>query len=231
MAQVFKVDVVLPYITDLPRDVAVNTFHFQWGEGDPTGPDAIPPALEAFYNETKATGASLASFISAYVKRDADACRMDLYGVPATPPIGPRVTGPPLGSSSFTLEPSADTESLPFEVALCISEHSNFVAVPKARQRGRQYIGPLAFGAINPNANDPSRPTDLLRETLVECGSDLMADTGLAAADIQWGVWSNGSAVAPSTNSAFYPITGGWVDNEWDTQRRRGTEANVRTTF
>lgn len=40
----------------------------------------------------------------------------------------------------------------------------------------------------------------------------------------QWRIWS------PTNNNSVL-IDNGWVDNAWDTQRRRGVEATARTIF
>jgi len=35
----------------------------------------------------------------------------------------------------------------------------------------------------------------------------------------------------PNLPAAYSPVQSGWVDNAWDTQRRRGLEATARTVF
>jgi len=45
-----------------------------------------------------------------------------------------------------------------------------------------------------------------------------------AAADWTWVVYS-------TVDNAMYPVDNGWVDNSWDTQRRRGVKPTARYTF
>lgn len=61
--------------------------------------------------------------------------------------------------------------------------------------------------------------------------------TLLAAGDASSGAWT-WCIYSPTTEtqtaslaSSFIPIVGGWVDNAWDTQRRRGLEPTTRTTW
>jgi hypothetical protein len=42
--------------------------------------------------------------------------------------------------------------------------------------------------------------------------------------DTTWSVWSE-------ANQTASPVRDGWVDDAWDTQRRRGLDSSARTTF
>lgn len=109
---------------------------------------------------------------------------------------------------------------LPREVALCMSfQGTRLAGVPQARRRGRIYI-PF----LQETANDgDGRPTTTLVNSVVAAGQVLLNSSD-AAPTWTWEIWS---AAGPG----FTTVTDGWVDNEWDTQRRRGRRATSRTTF
>ncbi len=100
----------------------------------------------------------------------------------------------------------------PREVALCLSYFSER-NLP--RFRGRLYIGPYRADFMG------ERPTTVMRDGLVTLAGQLAAIGGV---DVDWGLWS-------PTRNAFSKITAGWVDDEWDTIRKRGRKPTTRTTF
>ena len=59
----------------------------------------------------------------------------------------------------------------------------------------------------------------ILRVDLTKAATTLMASI-----DPTWAVWSRHDALARA-------VVGGWCDDAWDVQRRRGEVAVVRTTF
>lgn len=89
--------------------------------------------------------------------------------------------------------------------------------LPQARRRGRVYFGPLG-GA----AEASGRPGTTLLSAVVAFGAALLSESNLA--DWTWVVYS-------TVNNGGAPVTNGWVDNSFDTQRRRGLEWTARTTF
>lgn len=214
-----RVNAVLPYLSGLPRDVAINTFHFSTPDTDPLAESsAIVEALTDFYNLNTSSLNNLASYISEYVTRDTNECRFDFF-VDDIPDQGLQ------GSAPWTLVGSPPNSTLPLEVAVC----SSFVGlnpggVPVRRRRGRVYIGPLTGDAIEFNPDGPPEPATELVGILVEATERLASDSGLASAGVEWQVWSR-------TNSAGYTVVSGWVDNEFDTQRRREVDATVRTSW
>lgn len=101
----------------------------------------------------------------------------------------------------------------PRQVALCLSY---FATRNLPRQRGRLYIGP--FTAITANTEIPA---GTLETELLDFGTAISAIGDAHAAN--WAVYSVKDATARA-------ITDLWVDNGWDTQRRRGLAATTRTT-
>lgn len=108
------------------------------------------------------------------------------------------------------------------EVALCMS----FMAVPlsgtnAARRRGRIYLGPFSKGAnISASDTDP-RPAQSFIDDILDSAESLHASVKALA--WRWAVFSR-------MDNVLYEVDRGWVDNEWDTQRRRGLGASARTT-
>jgi len=113
-------------------------------------------------------------------------------------------------------------EGLPDEVALCLSFHANLVSgQPPARRRGRIYIGPLGANARTSGAPN-NRPDSAFIGRLAAAATDLV--DGANAASVPWVVHSE------AAGDDFFVIAG-WVDNAFDTQRRRGVAATSRTTW
>lgn len=126
---------------------------------------------------------------------------------------------PPVLTTMANLSPLGGAP-LPTEVSLVMSFQGDRMAgVPQARRRGRVY---LPFMGEDDNHTD-GRPTTA-QVTMVANAGDALLTASTAATDWTWLVYS---AVEPG----YTIITNGWVDNEWDTQRRRGRPATIRTTF
>lgn len=118
---------------------------------------------------------------------------------------------------NFAAAPAGST--LPSEVALVLSfQGSRAAGFPQARRRGRVYIGPL-FTTVNSNG----RPRQADIDTLCTLASDLEDDLR-ALPDHSWRIWS-------TVDQEAVEVQNGWVDNAFDTQRRRGVEVTARTTW
>lgn len=122
------------------------------------------------------------------------------------------------GTWSFTSAPS--TDPLPPEVALCLSFQAVKISgVPQARRRGRVYIGPLR-ASITADGRPTAGAISLLRNA-----ADALYDAGVATAgDWNWAVYS-------TVLGGTAEVANGWVDNEFDTQRRRGRTPTTRNVF
>lgn len=100
----------------------------------------------------------------------------------------------------------------PHEVALCMSYYS---ARNLPSSRGRIYLGPLpgsVMGAQQPNS---AYVTAVL-------GIATAIHTAAGAAALVWSLHS-------VKENNYQAITNVWVDNAWDTQRRRGIAATTRS--
>lgn len=208
----------LPYTTQLPRDVAVNTF---WTLG---GGDRLDQAVEAevaitrFYNEDN-TNNHLSYWLSPLISRQPGACIIQTYDLADPQPR------PPISQVFFQLGAPGTNTSLPMEVALVASFHGEPAAgIRQARRRGRVYLGPLITAAAESGSNQPSRPHSTFIVDVRDACSRLASELNGEDDAPQWIVHSR-----VSSNNA--PVIGGWVDNEWDTQRRRGLDPTARTTW
>lgn len=209
------VTATLHHDSGLPEDDVVNTFHFVSSSAtdvSETDAQSMATLVENFYSATP-TGdtAPLSQFMSQQLAGTGLTKVYDLADAQ------PRV---PIYTHSFSLTVgSAGTGGLPSETALCLSYSAFPVSgTPAARRRGRLYIGPLQNSVLT-----NGRPTSSLIDRLGRAGSVLRTGTGLTGGFV-WGVRSdvNGNTVA---------IANLYVDNAFDTQRRRGERATARTTF
>jgi hypothetical protein len=122
------------------------------------------------------------------------------------------------GTWSFTGAPTGTP--LPPEVALCTSFQADPESgVSQARKRGRVYLGPLKDAGLGTDG----RPSSSIL-TLIEGAAQTLLDESVAATNYYWSVYS---AVA----SDSFEVSNGWIDNEYDTQRRRGRVPTTRNLF
>jgi len=218
----------------LPEDECVNTYHFLTDDGavlTPTTASQIAGKLAAALYDAAGGGFPLHYFMSSEVSR-VNLPTIKVYDVDG---------GSPRAEETMAgLQAAGSATAIPSEAALCLSYHADLTdlleyaaddddadANPeriRARARGRIFWGPVATNGI---MGSPSRPSNDLRNALVDLGNRLLAfnDAPLANGTVaSWGVYSREAGV-------MTVATGGWVDNQWDTQRRRGVKASVRTTF
>lgn len=230
---IVRAQVALQAASALPEDVTVNTFHFSTSDLAQATLDAITDQLNQFYTSVPAGGTvDLESFFSTEVAQNGHTIK--LYDMAdATPRV-------PIEEATFNLGLVPNGDPLPGEVALCLSfQGAKVSGQPQARRRGRVYIGRL-----DKDSAAGGRPTGLLRTTLALCGDQLATQSDLAAT-WSWIVLSpafdgmiedvDGTMVPHPTREAygetFAVVTNGWVDDAFDTQRRRGLAASARTLF
>jgi hypothetical protein len=236
--------VEIPMKTGLPEDVAVNTFTFASSTLDVAGlATQASTALGEFYNG--ATGASSADVLTSYMGKSIDVSSpwvIKYYTISSTSDTVPdtyvkgtrSAPGTGYGSPSAlgVIEVGAvDNGNLAFpnEVAVTFSFHADRTGASEhagsgprtaERRRGRVYVGPLSIHAgIASTVTGGTVVNDALITCLQHCGERLLALT-----DGPWSVWSR-------KDTLVRPVVGGFIDNAFDTQRRRGEKANARTVF
>jgi len=213
---VIRAMVVLESATGLPRDRCVNVFHFLPGGTtvQPVDFSDIQLMLADFFTHVHTNGHSVGEYISPVMSRTANASKVKCYDLGTALP---RV----LHEGTFTL-PTAQASSfgLPEEVACTASFYSDRNI---RRQRGRVYIGPLISNSIQ--TTTPVSVHSNLSATLNLAAQRLKAAT--AASQVpgpEWAVLSRKDLQARS-------VTAGWVDNAFDTQRRRGPRSTARASW
>lgn len=217
---VMRAIITLPSVTGLPENDFVNVMHF--ANSDNAG--LIGPNISAFFN-TVPTGGNLAvgEILSTEVSRAAVACSVDFYDL-ADPE--PRT---PFAFTSWTMATQADNRNFPAEAAICVSWLAAVESgVPAGRRRGRNFIGPLniAAGTLTGVARPlPARITDIalaaeqFLDACIADGSPLVIYSGITT--------TPPAQPAPVARE----VVGGYVDNAFDTMRKRGPDTTDRTLF
>lgn len=121
----------------------------------------------------------------------------------------------------FTQE--GGTSPLPTEVAICASfQGVQEAGHSQARRRGRVFIGPIRQAAIQIGTDGYPRVSSTARNAIATACTNLQANA--SAADWPWCVWSR-------ADDELYIVNNGWIEDEFDTQRRRGPGPLTRTTW
>lgn len=229
---VLRFQVTLHKDNGIPEDDVVNVWHFDTDQTIAEDADDIVGRLEAFYD-------SLGAFPwwAASLSGTADVKVYDM-GKPPGRPIELQ--------TSFTF-PTAATQ-LPSELAVCVSFHGDLTGIPervpggaagpagdtrpRARRRGRIYLGPFStqanfqgVGASDSTVNS-ELVTDIAEAVAVLAHGPDAGDGRLAVFSPT--IYANDPA---NVDAATVDVTGGWVDNAWDIQRRRGVKASSRTLW
>lgn len=206
-----RAQLTFPADTAIPADATSITFHFAATKADPAGAN-IKDALMSFW-----TGANTTRKISDYLSEAVDQgnTRIRLYDL-ADPE--PRV---PFLDDVVAFGEPASSAKLPPELALCVSYQATRISgLDQANRRGRLYIGPLNSLAMGASPND--RPSPLFIADLKSAATRLMTEA--AADNVHWCVYSP----TLGTNAIVHD---GWVDNDFDIQRKRGLGATTRNVW
>jgi hypothetical protein len=231
-------EVHLPNNSAMPKDVVLNGF-VMGGVGHLPADivTACSGPIQDFYNGS----AGIAAYLSSSIDRTANACSVVSYvldpNVATVDPVTPM--GGPIKTDLFTLGAPLGAAALPQEVAMCLSYNASLTGLgaaeggtgkhhkggthPAGRARGRLYLGPLMTGVVEAGPNGPMIAPGV--RTIVTGAAKILADAVSAALEgLAWYVWSRvGHAVAP--------IIGGFMDDAFDTVRKRGIAATTRTLW
>lgn len=207
-----RAQVILQGQSGLPRDRFVNSWAFEGTGATITDAelDTVRSRLIEFYTVAPGTASPLTSFISRAVK---PSVIIRLYRLSQTPPRTPI-------ESVHTWNISQTGTALPNEVAAVLSF---FNTVNVKRRRGRLYIGPLAAMAGVWDTDDVKIDT-ALRTTLAGAANRLAAYGLSSTSGPHWSILSQ-------RDGNLKLVTDGWIDNTFDTQRRRGVRSNLRTSW
>lgn len=204
-----RVQAVFGHTSGLPEDRTVNNFGFIYADATYTFQEACDNiaefGLDPFYTSLGTAAGTLRS----YMAKELTSLEYRFYDLSVAPPRFPYI----VPSATWSAPPAGT--SIPSEVALCLSFVAGF-NLP--RRRGRIYLGPLNDQAFALNG----RPEAALISDLAAKGDDLLAYSTFP--DLF-------QVVISPTAQAAEQVTGGWVDNAFDTQRRRGVAPTSRTTY
>lgn len=199
--------VTIPADTGVGEDVVVNTWGFGIDTADEASTGAIVAAMKTWYDAWGTYRAASHDWAGAR-------CKFYNLGQPK-----PRV---PFADVSLGLSATASTGNLPAEVSICMSFQAERASGQiQRRRRGRIYLGPLGVVANN---SSTGRPENSLITALVTCSDNFLTTASTAPWD--WYVISEATGI-PVGNV----VHDGWIDNAWDTQRRRGPDPTARTIF
>lgn len=209
--ELYQVQWIFQSVTNRPEDAVTNTTHWYKGGAQPDY-ENVRDMLVDFYSEIPDGGTNkIIDFMCN--KGLSGNWNMKIYRLTDDKPRAPVYTS----QGNFELH---NEFALPAEIALVLSFQAEPESgLPQARRRNRIYLGPFGDSANK----ESGRPSDLLVETMLFAGKALLIAQDQS---ITWG-WH----VYSPTQNAHHPVASGWVDNAWDSQRRRGLLETLRGGF
>ena len=202
-----RAQVILKTADNFPENFITNTLHFD-SQDLALDPPRLTTVIKAFYD-------SLRTYLSPAIAGSGHMVKW--YAVDQPAPNYPYL------ETTWNIQQPLGSSGLPSEVALVTSfEAIRQNGSPQASRRGRIYIGPLSTTANTAGRPSPAFVTALAKATqlLVLDSADStgpMAATRLVVYSTKYG------------NSA--EVFDGWVDNAFDTQRRRGVDPSSRLSW
>lgn len=213
-----RAQVRIPRVNGAPEDDITNTWYFDGDDGnaDASYHSAVMTMLQDFYHAIDgvilSTMLETTAHVTLWDMRDAE---------PRLPEFEDDIT--------LTLNTGVN---LPCEDSICLSFAAADVSgVNPQRRRGRVYLGPITYDALQQGDADVFVPAGV-RSDITTAAAALMAGEVLATTGtMKWAVYSPTTDLTSSIDDAFNDVVRGWVDSAVDIQRRRGQRAAARTTF
>lgn len=195
----------------LAEDQYVNTFHFRNDNVNPQDPENVRDMLVDFYtNLAPDQEHELFNWMSP--SSISGKWTVKAYDLDQPKPRYPYFTD--TGNVSM----QANT-ALPTENALVLSfQGARIAGSEQNKRRNRIYLGPF-----NVDANDDGLVRGDFVQDLLFSAKELL-NASDRSNEWNWVVYS-------PTDDNVVTITDGWVDNAWDTQRRRGIRSTARGIF
>lgn len=232
----YGVQYIKHHVSGLVIDDVVNNLHFETTQvaAVPATALALAGAIAAAHYDATGGGQFLETYIGSGISR---------VNPPTIKVYDDSAPGSPLAEATQLAMRAANGGgyNLPREVALCLSfraEYQNALEQgpddadpdfaperPRSRRRGRIFEGPWTTQTVQ--LGDSPRPINNIMLSLLDYGSKLFAIRNNAAflgLGLEWVVLSKETVGGPTTK----PVRFAYVDNEWDTQRRRGLKATTR---
>jgi hypothetical protein len=237
MAGAVLATVKVPGLDGMPKDTSVNNWCFGWTGGGAAIDlaSAIQVALTTFYS---------AIHVDLSGHHDWAHTGLEIFDISAHLNGSPH--GSPIYVGTLAPTPPADVNGLPNGCSVCLSFHCDYGsdaesagvtsaipsdaravkegapathtgrARPRARDRGRVFIGPLDMGTVDNTTGltGQARPGGTTIDRVRHAAYALLIDAAIAALSGYWGVWSR-------RNATVKAITGGNVSNSFTYQRGR----------
>lgn len=202
---IYRVQQTIGTVDQVGANAATNTWYCE--ADDVTAAAAFCTELQTFYNSCRPDFSSL-------VRQNVHGYKV--YDMADAVPRAPKI------DSSFNLAVAPTGNPLPPEVAVCVSfQGVRQSGASQARRRGRIYLPFLNTSAIGADG----RPTSTTLDRIRNAADVLVTASKTGSATWNWVVRSEAGG------GAVVSVSDGWVDNEWDTQRRRGRVPVVRWVF
>nr|CRY97692.1 hypothetical protein [uncultured prokaryote] len=212
MAQV-SAQVILKTTDNVPANFVTNTYHFRLTEDSSYGVDRhqlsseeVAPALVGLYDDLSGVLGNLAQ----------TGHRIKFVDVEDPHPQYPYY------EHTWGFANPINQAALPHEVCVVSSFEADIESGKnQASRRGRVFLGPISLSQCD---ND-GRLKATARSTIADAFHDFTGDEdNVGISGWEWCVYSR-------TLSEFVNVAMGHVDNAFDTQRRRGISATVRTVW
>lgn len=233
-----KAHLVLNSKSGVSEDNAVWTLYYRPPGGSiPIDPgsgsvavDNLAAAISHFLGSVPAgLTLSVVDFLAPSIMRGFPGAELKLYAIPINPV---QVLGPPFATRLITIPGTPPTGGFPAEVASCLTYHADLNGIPErgpnntrpaSSRRGRIYLGPLtgASGVANATTGWTTVATNFRDTALGAAGQFLKGEAGNAS--WQWVVFSK-------KNWEVHDVKGAWMNDAFDTQRRRGQDPTVKTS-
>lgn len=198
----FRALVSINQTSQNPDDVITNQWHFD--ANTPADLADVQTALEAFYEMIADRMSNLLS---------PTGITTEWYQLSDPPPRRP-VRTDVWSVSNYGIG------TMPTEVAIVLSfQAAPISGVNQARRRNRIYIGPISSDQFTGSGLVGESTVDDIRGAAIN-----LLDASNAATEWTWAIFS-------PTDGTGADVNNGWVDNAWDTQRRRGMAATMRGTW
>ena len=195
----------------LPEDVFVNTWYFRNDDALATPEvvgSAIQSVLAAFYG---AVNGSATSALTAFMSDVLGSALLKIYD------LGQALPRYPVYESDTLIVPTSTSGQLPREVSVV----GSFYSARGPRRRGRHYLGPLVTSAMEQSGTlERAVPSSALTTAIRESYLNVLN----TSENVTW-------AQVSTTYGEANPVLGGWIDNAFDTQRRRGGAPTSRVVW
>lgn len=219
MATTLRVQATWHSASLMPEDGSTNVWHFRTVNSDPEGDrTAIIGGLASFYSQIAplTTENTLGDVVT-----------LKFYDLQDDPPRS-------LLEEHHILDLSTGTgDGIPTECAITMSFEGALISgTSRARRRGRVYLGPFNTG-VTTTITGFVRVSIAAMEVIRDAAQDLV-ESGFP--NYVWAVFSPTAAGAQpwsdlAIEQATTNVDHGWIDDAFDTQRRRGTQPDTRVTF